>query len=129
MNMRMLSILSLLLTINIMNGSDVREQYQKLYINAQGNVRVANKDVAEALENIYQTEKGKRYKESRKAWHTCIRNAEIKGLDSDESSIKCKKLRKIQKNALKDLKEIPEYTEFGRLLKLAAYYDNLKLGL
>jgi len=122
MNKRMLSILSLLLTINFMNGGDVQEQYMNHYIEAIENSLTANKAVEKALQKLMLTgrRKSRLYKVSRKQWRKCLLNYS----DND-----CESLKESLEEALQNLKETPKYAEFGTLFKDAAYYNNLRTGL
>lgn len=117
MNIRILSIASLLLVANFINGSEKKQQYEMKYNEVKKNKKQATHTLYEELEILYKKDRG---------YHWAV---EIEMQDPDYADLTSIK-NKYSNKALRELQEIPtQYNKFLYLIKNYAYYAALENGL
>jgi hypothetical protein len=122
MNMKILSLSSLLLVAGLINGSQ-REQYQMKYNEAKNNAQQAHNALIKAVEILYQTQEGKNYKSA---------NERLVETERDDDYYKAQWLSadsERARRAKENLQKTPEYHAFQYLFKNYAYYATLEYGL
>jgi hypothetical protein len=126
MNMRILSLSSLLLITSFINANTL--PYWKTKADTtKKKLDKAYETRDKELRAIYQTKEGAKYKLHYTIWSECVEFHNRFG--NQEHAAICLGTNKNLRKALKDIKEIPQYKKYAVALKEEQYYHTLHFGI